>query len=956
MVRTVTLLLMSVIWLVSSPTSGAWSAQQVAAPRPAAPTTYYVSSSAGSDSNNGTSQSTPFETIEKVNSLELLPGDSVRFQCGDVWRTTPLVITQSGAENSPITFGSYPEDCDNQPVLTGAQPVTGWAQHSGNIYVADLSAGDNAARFTITVNQDGSDVPTILGVNQLFRGGERLLLGRWPNLDTGDGYSLIDSSPDPRTLVDNELPSLDWSGVVVHVKAMRWLILNRVVASSSGPTLTLLEDTECWGGCGTNDEGEHGWGYFLNNHLNTLDQDGEWYYDEATTRVYLYSASGTPESIEGSVILSNNTAFEGGIVLGQFKPGQYLSHVVVENFAIQNWFANGITYPRNLEGYDHSNLTIRNNTISNVDAIGMNLATWVYQPAEGEAGWRGGTNLNVAHNTIEQANHFGIHTYSRNSSYLHNTVRNIGIVENLGKSGMGCGYSGNNCTENGDGIRLKIDKIHHSGFLNTFQYNHLERIGYCGFDIFGPNNTLDQNVIKQACFTKGDCGSIRTFGRNNFNDTYVYDLTISQNIIVDTIGNTDGANATYKPLFGMGIYIDHYSKGINTTGNTVIGSTVDGILYQNSTGTVTNNTLYDNNTGTMGRGQVGFYKDTTITDLSHNVFYGLNVTDQWTFARTLRAGNKDIIEYSDNNAFFQPYQESHIAVDGDKTLEEWQAYSGMDTFSTQNWFTLGEGAEKRSQIFYNDTSDPITIDLSNASYLNLERNAVSGSLTLQPFTSEVLVEEQGGISLEPDELVFAPRLVGTTSPSKTITIQNTSDVPLSINNLFINTLEFTQTHNCPGTLAAGGSCRSHIFFTPQQAGLRSATFTIEIPSSEAKTYTANLRGEGRGYVSAEPETLLFGTQPISTTSPTRTITLRNTSGLSLTVAITVTGEEFSQTNNCPPVMASNAACTIEVVFTPMQEGVRRGSLTIQHNASDTPYVIALIGGNEALYLPMVFRR
>ena len=40
-------------------------------------TTYYVDSKGGSDSNDGTSESKAFKTLDKVNGLNLEPGDTV---------------------------------------------------------------------------------------------------------------------------------------------------------------------------------------------------------------------------------------------------------------------------------------------------------------------------------------------------------------------------------------------------------------------------------------------------------------------------------------------------------------------------------------------------------------------------------------------------------------------------------------------------------------------------------------------------------------------------------------------------------------------------------------------------------------------------------------------------------------------------------------------------------------
>ncbi len=68
-------------------------------------TKYYVNTS-GSDSNNGTSTTTPFKTIAKVNSLSLSPGDSVLFQGGQTF-SGAIVCPSTGLASAPITFGSY---------------------------------------------------------------------------------------------------------------------------------------------------------------------------------------------------------------------------------------------------------------------------------------------------------------------------------------------------------------------------------------------------------------------------------------------------------------------------------------------------------------------------------------------------------------------------------------------------------------------------------------------------------------------------------------------------------------------------------------------------------------------------------------------------------------------------------------------------------------------------------
>lgn len=69
--------------------------------------TYYVSYS-GNDLNDGKSKRKPFRSVEKVNSLLLLPGDKVLFESGGVWTgATGLHPRGDGNKDNPIVLGHY---------------------------------------------------------------------------------------------------------------------------------------------------------------------------------------------------------------------------------------------------------------------------------------------------------------------------------------------------------------------------------------------------------------------------------------------------------------------------------------------------------------------------------------------------------------------------------------------------------------------------------------------------------------------------------------------------------------------------------------------------------------------------------------------------------------------------------------------------------------------------------
>ena len=114
---------------------------------PALSATYYVDCTASNDQGTGTSPSTPWKTINKVNSSRFSPGDSILFKRGCTWRES-LQSGSSGSAENPITFGAY--GGGPLPVITGADNITAgpWTQFVANIYyTVGLSADPNVVWF-----------------------------------------------------------------------------------------------------------------------------------------------------------------------------------------------------------------------------------------------------------------------------------------------------------------------------------------------------------------------------------------------------------------------------------------------------------------------------------------------------------------------------------------------------------------------------------------------------------------------------------------------------------------------------------------------------------------------------------------------------------------------------------------------------------------------------------------
>jgi len=80
-------------------------------------TNYFISSSGGSDSSDGLSKETPWETLEKINTTELFPGDSILFKTGDTFNGQ-FVVNGSGSDAYPIVVSSYGNG--KKPIIDGA--------------------------------------------------------------------------------------------------------------------------------------------------------------------------------------------------------------------------------------------------------------------------------------------------------------------------------------------------------------------------------------------------------------------------------------------------------------------------------------------------------------------------------------------------------------------------------------------------------------------------------------------------------------------------------------------------------------------------------------------------------------------------------------------------------------------------------------------------------------------
>jgi len=145
--------------------------------------TYYVSSSAGSDSNDGCSTATPWQTLSNVNSTTFVAGNQILFQSGGSW-TGELHPLGSGSSGSPIVISNYGSGA--APIIAGggaAAAVYLYDQHDWTVQNLEIT---NTS--TTTAHRAGvlaqNDLTTVLHGIHLVNNTIDKVSGYWQNGDS----------------------------------------------------------------------------------------------------------------------------------------------------------------------------------------------------------------------------------------------------------------------------------------------------------------------------------------------------------------------------------------------------------------------------------------------------------------------------------------------------------------------------------------------------------------------------------------------------------------------------------------------------------------------------------------------------------------------------------------------------------------------------------------------------
>lgn len=625
--------------------------------------TYYVSNSdPNADDNGAGTIDHPWKTLDKVNAFVKTsvhqPGDWIVFKRGDTFNGQ-IYVNKSGTAVDRIGFGAY--GSGNKPVISGFQTISSWTSAGSGVYYSTLSNNCSTILFSGSVKGKA----------------------RFPR---GEYNFLKYESNTATTITDNDIPATtSWVGATAIIRhgGQKW-IKSKVTAQSGG-TLTI--------------EGANGFdpnfGYFFVDHPRCLTTLGDWRYDDAQKRIYVYFGTNSPSSYTVKAPCAGT-----GIKMSA------KSYVTIADMTVEGFCDQGVYISYN-SSYD----VVQNSEFRYCDdGIGMDQSD----------------HITLRNNSVHDCPNRGfIGFHGTNTLIEGNTFQNIGMINGAGDDGSSS-YSGL-YFEIGSGITIRLNRITKVGFIGIrFPRGH--------------NNLVEKNVINGYGYSKDDNGAIYAWQGS---DTTAYTNRIARaNIILD--GRPEGALPANGARRQSGLYADVNAHSIKWEGNVVVNPYGYGYLALASTiGHVLKDNIFYNASryGMFTRAQIQqTYSGFSMTGNVVVIQKG-QITDSVVYVKTYHGEFPSMI-FSNNHyisEYLTPFQNAigdpvtGVVKSTRYNLSGWQAL-GKDSGST--WSL----PPTESRCEYNDTSATKTISFAGKKYKDIKTGLIyADSITLQPFTGVVLV-------------------------------------------------------------------------------------------------------------------------------------------------------------------------------------------------------------------------
>ncbi|XVQ87741.1 RICIN domain-containing protein [Microbispora siamensis] len=269
--------------------------------------TYYVAPD-GNDANPGTITS-PFRTLQRARDVVRtvnadMTGDIHVYLRGgnySVSSTIDFTPADSGTNGFRVVYAAYQNET---PILSGGVQVTGWTQHSGNIWKAPLNRSNKLR--ALYVNDKRAYMASKTIGSQGCYGTYTITAGQAPwawesgSQCAGAKYSLGDFPAIAANQDDIEIEtSTTWTTAIVGVRQVTSDGTNRI-AQFQQPGAAIAQGA-------FNGNAQVGGTHKVMNAYEFLDTPGEFYFDKTSRTLYYYKAT-SEDMATATVFAPNNVS------------------------------------------------------------------------------------------------------------------------------------------------------------------------------------------------------------------------------------------------------------------------------------------------------------------------------------------------------------------------------------------------------------------------------------------------------------------------------------------------------------------------------------------------------------------------------------------------------------------------------------------------------------------------
>ncbi len=665
---------------------------------------FYVSSG-GDDSNPGT-YAAPFASVKRARDAVrglvnqgLTEDVTVWIRGGTYYLEDSLDILaeDSGTAEYAITYRAYPGE---NAELVGGVPVTGWTQHSGNIYKAPVPEGAEIA-YGGELEQRIHDLSLAAEFNpricsHLFEDGERMQVAQTPNqgwLIAEDGWRDGPwDEPGSGTVVwaAGDLDSSGWDISEAYVSIIEETFLNTQTNGFELPITSIevglraihIDDLPA------NPETEmirDGCWFKVKNVMAELDQAGECFISAAEGMVYAWPRGGA-EGLDDIVMSAADhiIRIEGDHTNGDASTPS----TIVQNVHFQDLNLS-IAHYTTFYMEDAEDCSVRSCLIENGSMTGIQLQ-WHVQDCE----FVGNHIRHQGSNGIN-ANQIG-DPLDWESGEVHDITVDNNYIHHCGEIMVA-----------GGGIVL-------NNLLNVeVNHNYVHDVPRHGIGMAGAFNNVTYNHVHDTCLLTDDGPGISMGGEEDHRE-----VLIDHNVIHD-VGPKEPTDELHSVA---GIYIDGDPSACTVTNNVVynVKGTRPQALNLNGTDHVVENNIfvcYDN--GEAGGDLGTAVSSNQITGPARNATFQRNIV-YYDGADGLlhsfwNSWHDDRYGVCDYNIYWKP-----VGV-----LENFGSVPGGNSYG--NWISILGGKFDQNTLL----ADPLFVDPEYSDFhLQNEVKAVSPAFAL----------------------------------------------------------------------------------------------------------------------------------------------------------------------------------------------------------------------------------